>query len=79
MENSFTTHQDDREDYSVVHAKTPLIGFFLKQTWNQPSPDYLCRENVCDGHNFSLLTGYSESEPVTLLCRVTGETTVLMF
>lgn len=27
MENSFMTHQDDREDYSVVHAKTPLIGF----------------------------------------------------
>lgn len=54
MENSFMTHQDDREDYSVVHAKTPLIGFFLKQRWNKPSPQYLWREHFCDGHNFSL-------------------------
>ena len=53
MENSFMTHQDDREDYSVVHAKTPLVGFFLQQRGNKPSPVYLCRENVCGGHNFS--------------------------
>lgn len=32
MENSFMTHQDDREDYSVVQAKTALAGFFLKQS-----------------------------------------------
>ena len=36
MENSFMTHRDDREDYSVVHAKTPLVGFFLQQRWNKP-------------------------------------------
>lgn len=53
MENSFMTHQGDREYYSVVHAKTVLIGFFLQQRGNKRSPVYLCRENVCDGHNFS--------------------------
>lgn len=35
MENSFMTHQDDREDYSVVHAKTPLIGFLLTTKMEQ--------------------------------------------
>lgn len=53
MENSFMTHQDDREDYSVVHAETALTWFFLKQRWNKPSLEYLCGENVCDGHSFS--------------------------
>lgn len=45
MENSFMTHQDDRKDYSVVHAKTPLTEFVLQQRWNKPSPVHLCGEN----------------------------------
>ncbi len=36
MENSFMTHQDDREDYSVVHAKTPLVGFSYTKDGTSP-------------------------------------------
>lgn len=81
MENSFMTHQDDREDYSVVHAKTPLVGFFLQQRGNKPSPVYLCGEKCLWRSQFltGSITGYSESKPVTPLSRVTGETAVLMF
>lgn len=33
MENSFVTHRDDREDYSVVRVQTPLVGFLNQNQW----------------------------------------------
>lgn len=81
MENSFMTHQDDSEDYSVVHAKTPLTGFFLQQRWKKRSPaqprpgKYLCWSHFLTVS----ITGYCDSKPVTLLSGVESKKpTVLM-
>ena len=56
-ENSSMTHEDDREDYSVVQARTPLTGFVLRRPWNKPSPVHLCggKRSVMDPVSPSLL------------------------